>query len=114
MVKASKGIRHRTRKLMTKSVRERGAVPPLSLLMVEYKPGDMVHIRVNPSIHRGMPHRRYVGKTGMVVGRKGKAYLVRVDEGGKTKLIYVRPEHLEPYGSLEAYLKRLREATKAA
>ncbi|MCY0868497.1 MAG: 50S ribosomal protein L21e [Desulfurococcus sp.] len=96
MVKAPKGYRHRTRKLLRKSVREKGGVPPLSLLMVEYKEGDRVHIVINPSIHKGMPHRRYHGKTGVIAGRRGRAYIVKVAVGGKEKILFVRPEHIRP------------------
>lgn len=96
LVKAPKGLRHRTRKLLKKSVRERGIVPPLSLLMLKYKPGDRVHIVINPSVHKGMPHRRFHGKTGVVVGTRGKCYIVKVMLGDKEKTLYVRPEHLRP------------------
>ncbi len=96
MVKAPRGFRHRTRMVFRKHIRERGAVPPLSLVLHEYKPGDKVHIVVNPSIHSGMPHRRYHGKTGVIVGRRGKAYLVSVSLGGKQKTLIIRPEHLRP------------------
>ncbi|MET1159377.1 MAG: 50S ribosomal protein L21e [Thermoprotei archaeon] len=96
MVKAPKGFRHRTRKLLRKNIREKGAVPPLSLLMIDYKPGDKVHIIINPAIHKGMPHRRYHGKTGEVIGKRGKAYIVRVYLGNKEKILFIRPEHLRP------------------
>jgi len=83
MVKAPRGIRHRTRKKMRKSVRERGAVPPLSLLMIDYQPGSFVYITCNPAIHKGMPHRRYIGMTGVVVGKRGESYMVEVRVGGR-------------------------------
>ena len=95
-MKPPKGFRHRTRKLLRKHIRERGAVPPLSLLMYEYKPGDKVYIIINPSVMKGMPHRRYHGKTGTVVGKRGRCYIVEVRVGGKTKTLIVRPEHLRP------------------
>ncbi len=96
MVRAPRGYRHRTRKVFRKDIRERGAVPPLSLLMINYKPGDKVHIVVNPAIHKGMPHRRYHGKTGIIVGKRGRAYIVKVYLGDKEKTLFVRPEHLRP------------------
>lgn len=96
MVKAPRGYRHRTRKVFRKHVREKGAVPPLSLLMIDYKPGDKVYIKVNPAIHHGMPHRRYHGKTGVIVGKRGKAYIVKVNLGEKKKTLFIRPEHLRP------------------
>jgi len=96
VVKAPKGYRHRTRKMFRKNIRERGLVPSLSLLMVDYNVGDKVHIVVNPSIHKGMPHRRYHGKTGEVIGRRGRCYIVKTIVGGKEKILFVRPEHLRP------------------
>ncbi len=96
MVKAPKGFRHRTRKLLRKHIRERGAIPPLSLLLHEYKVGDKVHIKINPAIHKGMPHRRYHGKTGTIIGKRGKCYIVEVYLGNKRKTIIVRPEHIRP------------------
>lgn len=84
---------------MKKDVRERGAVPSLGFLMIRYNVGDKVHIKINPSIHSGMPHRRYHGKTGEVIGKRGKCYVVKVSLGGKEKILYVRPEHLIPVTS---------------
>ncbi len=96
MVKAPRGFRHRTRKTFKKSIREKGGVPPLSLLMIEYQVGEKVHIITNPAIHKGMPHRRYHGWTGTVVGKRGKSYIVEVKIGKKTKTLFIRPEHLRP------------------
>ncbi len=96
MVKAPKGYRHRTRKLLRKRVRERGAVPPLSLLMIDYRVGDKVHIDINPAIHKGMPHRRFQGKTGTVVGYRGRSLVVEVYLGDKKKILYTRQEHVKP------------------
>jgi large subunit ribosomal protein L21e len=99
LVKAPRGYRHRTRKLFKKSVRERGIVPPLSLLMVNYNVGERVHIVVNPSVHAGMPHRRYHGRTGIIIGKRGKCYVVSVMLGNKEKTLFIRPEHLKPVES---------------
>jgi len=81
---------------LRKSVRERGQVPSLGLLLIDYREGDRVHIVIDPSIHDSMPHRRYHGKTGVVTGRRGQAYEVKVYLGDKEKTLYVRPEHLRP------------------
>lgn len=97
MVKASQGLRRRTRSLLRKDVRERGAIPPLSYLMVEYRVGDKVCIVPNPAIHSGLPHRRYYGKVGTVVGMRGRAYIVEVFLGDKKKTLFIPPEHLRPH-----------------
>jgi len=94
MVKHSRGNRTRSRKLLKKSPRERGAIPSLSRLMYEFKAGDKVIVKINSAIHNGMPHRRYQGKVGSVTSKRGKAYEVKVNLGNKEKLIIVRPEHL--------------------
>ena len=35
------------------------------------------------------------GKTGKIVGQKGKAYLVALKDGNKAKELIVRPDHLK-------------------
>ncbi len=109
MVKASQGLRHRTRKLMRKSIRERGRVPPLSKILINYRIGDSVYIKVDPSVHKGMPHRRYIGKVGKVVGFRGKALEVEVEIGSKTKKLFLLPEHVEPAFPIEERVKDVLE-----
>ncbi|MCE4601313.1 MAG: 50S ribosomal protein L21e [Desulfurococcales archaeon] len=96
MVKPPRGYRQRTRKLLRKKVREKGAVPKLSVLLHPYKVGDKVAIKIDPSFHYAMPHRRFHGLTGTIVGRRGRAYEVEVYLGRKKKLLIVTPEHIRP------------------
>ncbi len=93
MVKKSHGYRARTRSLMSKRVRTRG-LRPLSALLTNYEVGQRVDIIIDPSFHKGMPHKRYHGKTGVVIGLRGRAVIVDVKIGRATKTIIVRPEHL--------------------
>jgi large subunit ribosomal protein L21e len=92
----SKGYRARTRHLLKKEPRERGKLR-LSKLLYEYQPGNRVIIRIDPSVQKGMPHRRYHGRVGVVMDKRGQSYIVSVTQGEATKEIIVRPEHLEPY-----------------
>jgi large subunit ribosomal protein L21e len=92
----SKGYRNRGRKLLSKSPRERGR-PGLSRLMYEYKEGDLVVIDICPNYISTAPHRRYQGKVGVVVGRRGRAYLVKIKVGGKEKLIITTKDHIRPF-----------------
>ncbi|MEB3778942.1 MAG: 50S ribosomal protein L21e [Desulfurococcales archaeon] len=96
MVKAPRGYRHRTRKLLRKRIRERGGVPRLSVVLRKYNVGDRVAIKIDPSFHYAMPHRRFHGLTGVITGTRGRAYIVRVKLGRKEKTLYVYPEHLRP------------------
>lgn len=93
----SKGYRRRTRSLLRKKAREKGKVG-LSKILREYKPGDRVVVKLNPSVHKGMPHRRFHGKIGIIEDKRGQAYVVNVTQGKAVKGIIVRPEHLEPFG----------------
>ncbi|WP_131160382.1 50S ribosomal protein L21e [Aeropyrum pernix] len=97
MVKAPRGYRNRTRRLLRKPVREKGSIPRLSTYLREYRVGDKVAIIINPSFPDwGMPHRRFHGLTGTVVGRRGEAYEVEVYLGRKRKTLFVPPVHLKP------------------
>jgi large subunit ribosomal protein L21e len=93
---SSKGYRVRTRRLLKKEPRERGKLR-ISKLLYEYQPGNRVTVKIDPSVQKGMPHKRYHGKVGVVLAKRGKSYVLSVSQGEATKEIIVRPEHLEPY-----------------
>ncbi len=95
MVTKSHGFRARTRKLLRKKPRRRG-ISPLSSVLRDYQVGQRVDIIIDPSFHKGMPHKRYHGRTGVVVGKRGRAILVEVTLGKALRTLIVRPEHLRP------------------
>jgi large subunit ribosomal protein L21e len=95
MVKKSHGYRARTRGLMSKNVRTRG-MAPLSSILREYDVGQHVDIVINPSVHKGMPHRRYQGRTGVISAKRGRAVIVDVPVGKAMRTLIVRPEHIRP------------------
>ena len=95
-MKGSKGYRSGSRSLMTKEPRERGKLS-LSKLLHEYQPGTQVVVKIEPSVQKGMPHRRYHGRVGTVLNKRGRSYVVSVSQGDALREIIVRPEHLEPY-----------------
>ena len=99
MVERSKGYRSKSRSLLRKRPRDRGKIG-LSKILRTYKNGNKVCIKIDPSVHKGMPHRRYHGKVGWIVGKRGSSYEVKVVSGNKAKILLVRPEHLEAYGGL--------------
>jgi large subunit ribosomal protein L21e len=92
----SKGFNRKTRSLLKKKPREHGKLG-LSRLLHEHKPGDKVVIKIDPSVQKGMPHRRYHGKVGVVASRRGRSYKVSVTQGKAVKEIVVRPEHLRSH-----------------
>ncbi len=95
MVKKSQGYRARTRSLMSKRVRDKG-LGSLSAVLIDYEVGNRVNIVIDAATHKGMPHKRYHGRTGIVQGHRGRALLVDVSLGKATKTLIIRPEHLRP------------------
>ena len=95
-MKKSKGYRAGTRRLLKKNSRERGKVK-ISKLLHEYQPGNSIVVKIDSSVQKGMPHRRFHGKIGTIVEKRGRSYVVSVNQGDATKEILVRHEHLEPY-----------------
>ena len=78
---------------MQKRARDRG-LSPITKAFQKFDVGDRVHVEIDPSIHKGQPHVRFHGLTGVVAGMQGKAYMLDVYAGNKKKQILVRPEHL--------------------
>merc|ERR1712047_27912 len=59
------GKRRGTRYMFSKEFRNKG-MPGLATYMHVYKRGDIVDIKGNGAIQKGMPHKVYHGKTGRV------------------------------------------------
>jgi len=94
-MKKSKGYRAKTRSLLRRKPRERGK-SGLSKILHDYKKGDKVVIKMDPSVHKGMPHRRYHGEIGVIADKRGGSYVISVKQGNAVKEIIVRPEHITP------------------
>jgi large subunit ribosomal protein L21e len=89
----AKGYRRKARSLLKRNPRERGKTG-LSQILQEYEPDEKVVVKIDPSVHKGMPHRRYHGKIGVIVDKRGRSYVVNVSQGNAVKEIIVRPEHI--------------------
>jgi large subunit ribosomal protein L21e len=95
-VHKSKGYRHGTRKLAKKPTREKGK-PNIGKLLFDHEIGSQVIIKMDSSVQKSLPHKRFHGKIGTVLDKRGRGYVVSVPQGEAVKEIIVRPEHLEPY-----------------
>lgn len=93
MVRNSKGTRTGTRKIISRKPRERG-LSPITHSLQRFDVGDYVNIVIDASMHKGMPHKRFHGLTGVVHALQGDAYAIRVKMGNKYKLPVICPEHL--------------------
>ena len=93
-MRSSKGIRKRTRNILSKSPRQRG-LPPITHSFAKYEIGEKAAVVINPSVHEGQPHVRFQGHTGTVMGMQGKAYVLHLSIGKHGKDIIIRPEHMK-------------------
>lgn len=80
-------------KRQKKPVREKGKIK-LSRMFQKLKKGDSVAIVRELSLKSNMP-RRYQGRTGMIEGIRGKAYIVKIKDMKKEKKFIINPVHLK-------------------
>ena len=88
------GSKRKSRYKLKKDRRHKGKIS-VSRFMQTFKAGQRVHLGVEPSIHKGHYPLRYLGKTGIVKGSRGKCYEVAINDKGKEKLIIIHPVHLK-------------------
>ncbi len=94
MVQKSQGSRHGSRKKLIKKKKKKTS--PVTKAVQEFEENEVVHIDIDSSIHKGMPHPRFDGRTGKILEKRGRAYLVEVSDKSSKKKFTVRPEHLKP------------------
>ncbi|GAB4328297.1 MAG: 50S ribosomal protein L21e [Promethearchaeota archaeon] len=88
------GYRAKTRRIFRKHPRKRG-LAPLGRYLVDYEVGDKVDVIADPSVHKhGFPHKRFHGKTGTIVGVRGRCFEVRVKDQKKVKMLVLGVEHM--------------------
>merc|ERR1712151_415908 len=97
---------------MGKKFRQHGPIP-LSHYLMNVKVGDYVDIFANPSVHKGMPHKGYHGRTGIIFNVTKSAVGVRVNKlvNGRIieKRIHVRIEHVRQSKCQKEILRRKKE-----
>jgi len=103
--------------MFAKKFRQHGPIK-LSQYLMNVKVGDYVDIFADPSVHKGMPHKHYHGRTGIVFNVTKSAVGVRVNKpvNGKIleKRIHVRIEHVRPSKCQQEIIarKKSNEAAK--
>jgi large subunit ribosomal protein L21e len=98
--------------MFAKKFRQKGPVH-LSQYLMKVKVGDYVDIFANPSIHKGMPHKGYHGRTGIIFNVTKSSVGVRVNKlvNGRIleKRIHVRIEHVRKSKCQKEILQRKRD-----
>ena len=88
--KKAKGPRAKTRH----KLKRKGKKVTVNRLLSKPEINATVQVKINSSVHSGMPHPRFHGLTGKVVSHRGKAVEVRLKQGNAEKTILVHPAHL--------------------
>src|SRR3989338_155125 len=96
--KKARGVNAKTRNLK----RGKGSKVSVNKLLLEIPAGAHVQVNIDSSIHSGMPHRRFQGKTGVVTGKRGRAYLMEVLQGNQSCKLIVNSAHLRVIRPVEA------------
>lgn len=94
MVKRSTGLQSGRSKKLRKRIGTRKV--GTSRLLKNFNIGDKVHLDLRIG-YEPIPHGRYRGRTGMIIGRRGAAYIVSLMDGNKKRTLISHPVHLRPY-----------------
>ena len=109
----SYGYRARTRKTFAKPFRKNGAAP-LSGSLLAYRLGDYVDVKVDGSVHKGMPYKVYHGKTGKVFNVNPNSIGVIINKQVRNRIekkrVHIRVEHLRKSKCQENFKKNVRQA----
>lgn len=85
----------------------------LSTYLKQYKVGDIVDIKVNGAVQKGMAHKVYHGKTGVIYNVTKSAVGIIIYKKVKhryiEKRLNVRIEHIQPSRSRDDFLRRVKE-----
>ncbi len=93
MAKRIGGFRRKTRYKFRKEVRRRGKIS-ISRYFQQFNNGDKVYLDVESSVHKGMYTPKFLGRSGIVSGKRGKCYEISINDLGKEKKLIVHPIHL--------------------
>lgn len=94
MAKMSHGPRAGSRTKMRKKMDEKG-FPKVNDLVKEFEIGELAAIKINSSVHNGMPAHNFQGYTGRIVGKQGSSYVLSIKVGSVEKKIIAAPVHLK-------------------
>ncbi len=94
MAKRIGGNRRKTRYKYKKEIRAKGKIS-ISRYFEEYKEGEKVALSVESAVQKGMYFPRFIGKVGVIIGKRGRCYEIKVNDQGKEKTLIAHPVHLK-------------------
>ncbi|KAI6154145.1 ribosomal protein L21e-domain-containing protein [Pisolithus tinctorius] len=110
------GYRARTRDMFKRGFKDHGPIK-LSTYLVNYRVGDIVDIKANAAQQKGMPHKYYHGRTGIVYNVTPHAVGVIVYKvvGNRyiEKRVNLRVEHVKHSKCRQEFLDRVKRNHEA-
>jgi len=82
-----------------KAIRTRGKLQ-FSRYFQELKEGDVVSVIREPSVNFSFP-KRLQGRTGVIEGKRGRAYIIKIRDQTMNKLFIIPPIHLKKIKTIE-------------
>ncbi len=92
MVRKAKGSRSKTRKLFSRRNREKTSV---NKRLKKFEVGSRIVIKADASIIKGRPFKRFYGKSGIIINKRGRSYIIKIKDKNKEKEIISLPVHLK-------------------
>lgn len=86
-------LRRKTRHKLSKPLARKGKISLKRYFQV-FKTGDKVALRPEPAIHKGSYPGRFIGRNGVIEGKRGRCYKVLIKDINKEKMIIAHPVHL--------------------
>ncbi|PRT55736.1 60S ribosomal protein L21-B [Wickerhamiella sorbophila] len=112
----SRGYRSGTRYAFSRDFKKHGVIP-MSVYLKTYRIGDVVDIKANGAVQKGMPHKFYHGKTGIVynVTKSSVGVIVHKQVGNRylEKRVNLRVEHIKHSKCREEFVQRVKDVAKA-
>ncbi|TDL26372.1 hypothetical protein BD410DRAFT_819235 [Rickenella mellea] len=105
------GYRARTRHMFKRGFKDHGMIK-MSTYLVPYRIGDIVDIKANAAQQKGMPHKYYHGRTGIVYNVTPHAVGVIINKvvGNRyiEKRVNLRVEHVRHSKCRQEFLDRVK------
>ncbi|KAJ3484566.1 hypothetical protein NLI96_g5559 [Meripilus lineatus] len=105
------GYRARTRDMFKRGFKEKGPIK-ISTYLIPYRVGDIVDIKANAAQQKGMPHKYYHGRTGIVYNVTPNAVGIIINKvvGNRyiEKRVNIRVEHIRHSKCRQEFLDRVK------
>ena len=84
---------------MNKKMREKGKLS-FSRYFQNFNEGDSVAVVIEPSLKASFPKRLH-GRTGRIDGKRGRSYIVELNDQEKKKSFIIAPIHLKKIRTID-------------